>query len=75
MTLDYGITDCDTHCYEPRDAFTRFLPKDVLEHFDAVGVYLQVRHNFVTNFFGSSKQIAEHTVMRLEPQPLINCGS
>jgi hypothetical protein len=43
--------------------------------FDAVGVYLKVRHNFVTNFFGSSKQIAEHTVMRLEPQPLINCGS
>ncbi|MCU1389926.1 MAG: amidohydrolase [Ilumatobacteraceae bacterium] len=26
MTLDYGITDCDTHCYEPRDAFTRYLP-------------------------------------------------
>ena len=43
--------------------------------FDSVGVYLKVRHNFVTNFFGSSKQIAEHTVMRLEPQPLINCGS
>ncbi len=42
--------------------------------FDSVGVYLKVRHNFVTNFFGSSKQIAEHTVMRLEPQPLINCG-
>ena len=26
--LDYGIFDCDTHCYEPRDAFTRFLPTD-----------------------------------------------
>jgi predicted TIM-barrel fold metal-dependent hydrolase len=25
--LDYGIFDCDTHCYEPRDAFTRYLPK------------------------------------------------
>lgn len=24
--LDYGIFDCDTHCYEPRDAFTRYLP-------------------------------------------------
>jgi len=36
-------------------------------------VYLKVRHNFVTNFFGSSKIIAEHTVMRLEPQPLNNC--
>lgn len=26
--LDYGIFDCDTHCYETRDAFTRFLPKE-----------------------------------------------
>ena len=26
--LDYGIFDCDTHCYEPRDAFTRYLPKE-----------------------------------------------
>ena len=25
--LDYGIFDCDTHCYETRDAFTRYLPK------------------------------------------------
>src|SRR4051794_39448258 len=31
MTLDYGITDCDTHCYEPRDAFTRFLPEAYLD--------------------------------------------
>jgi predicted TIM-barrel fold metal-dependent hydrolase len=26
--LDYGLFDCDTHCYEPRDAFTRYLPKE-----------------------------------------------
>jgi predicted TIM-barrel fold metal-dependent hydrolase len=25
--LEYGIFDCDTHCYETRDAFTRYLPK------------------------------------------------
>src|SRR6266545_424696 len=25
--LDYGIFDCDTHVYEPRDAFTRYLPE------------------------------------------------
>jgi predicted TIM-barrel fold metal-dependent hydrolase len=30
MTLEYSITDCDTHCYEPRDAFTRYLPKAYL---------------------------------------------
>ena len=26
--LDYQIFDCDTHSYEPRDAFTRYLPKE-----------------------------------------------
>ena len=31
MTLDYGFTDCDTHCYEPRDAFTRYLPAAYLD--------------------------------------------
>ena len=30
MTTD-RIFDCDTHCYEPRDSFTRFLPKDMLD--------------------------------------------
>jgi predicted TIM-barrel fold metal-dependent hydrolase len=29
--LDYGIFDCDTHCYETRDAFTRYLPKEYLD--------------------------------------------
>ncbi len=23
-----GLFDCDTHCYEPRDAFTRYLPSE-----------------------------------------------
>jgi predicted TIM-barrel fold metal-dependent hydrolase len=31
MTLGYGIFDCDTHCYETRDAFTRYLPKEYLD--------------------------------------------
>ncbi len=31
MRLDYAITDCDTHCYEPRDAFTRYLPSAYLD--------------------------------------------
>ncbi len=31
MGLGYGITDCDTHCYEPRDAFTRYLPEAYLD--------------------------------------------
>ena len=25
------IFDCDTHCYEPRDSFTRYLPKEMLD--------------------------------------------
>jgi predicted TIM-barrel fold metal-dependent hydrolase len=29
--FDYGIFDCDTHCYETRDAFTRYLPKSYLD--------------------------------------------
>ena len=23
-----NLFDCDTHCYEPRDAFTRYLPEE-----------------------------------------------
>ena len=26
-----GIFDCDTHCYETRDAFTRYMPKELLD--------------------------------------------
>jgi predicted TIM-barrel fold metal-dependent hydrolase len=29
--MSEGIFDCDTHCYEPRDSFTRFLPKEMLD--------------------------------------------
>jgi predicted TIM-barrel fold metal-dependent hydrolase len=28
MTEMVGLFDCDTHCYEPRDAFTRYLPEE-----------------------------------------------
>ncbi len=45
------------------------------DQFDSVGIYLKVRHNFVTNFFGASKDIAEHTIMRLEPQPADSCAA
>ncbi|WP_239309413.1 MULTISPECIES: amidohydrolase family protein [unclassified Frankia] len=30
--LDFGLFDCDTHCYETRDAFTRYLPAEWSEH-------------------------------------------
>ena len=27
--LEYGLFDCDTHCYETRDSFIRYLPETV----------------------------------------------
>jgi predicted TIM-barrel fold metal-dependent hydrolase len=30
--IGFGLFDCDTHCYETRDAFTRHLPKEWIEH-------------------------------------------
>lgn len=29
--LDYGVFDCDSHIYEPPDAVTRYLPKEMLD--------------------------------------------
>ena len=29
--LTIGIFDCDTHCYEMRDAFTKYMPKELLD--------------------------------------------
>ena len=31
-SLPYGLFDCDTHCYEPRDCFTRYLPTEWEEY-------------------------------------------
>ena len=40
---------------------------------DSVGIYVEVRHHYVTGAFGSSQVLKEHTVSRLEPLPLIQC--
>jgi len=29
--LSTGIFDCDTHCYETRDSFTKYMPKELLD--------------------------------------------
>jgi hypothetical protein len=34
---------------------------------DPVGVYLKARHDFVSGFFGSSRMMEDHTVMKFEP--------
>lgn len=35
---------------------------------DYLGVWVRVRHDFITDFFGGSMQITDSAVMRLEPQ-------
>lgn len=36
---------------------------------DSLGVYVKVRHNFVTKLFGATKTLTDSAVMRLEPIP------
>lgn len=40
---------------------------------DSVGVYLTMRHTFVSGFFGSSITQSFHSVARLEPLPTQQC--
>lgn len=40
---------------------------------DSVGVRAQVRHDFVTSFFGANRTVTERSVARLEPLPLNQC--
>ncbi len=39
---------------------------------DSVGVYLKVNHEFVTQLFGSTVTLTDHTVMRLEPRSSVS---
>ncbi len=41
----------------------------------SVGVYVTVRHSFVTGFFGASRTLAERAMARLEPLPRNVCGA
>jgi hypothetical protein len=40
---------------------------------DSIGVYVQVRHDYLTQVIGSSRTVSGHTVMRLEPLPTDQC--
>lgn len=42
---------------------------------DSVGVYLNARHPYITNIFGSSITISDRTIMRLEPLTATVCGA
>jgi Flp pilus assembly protein TadG len=41
---------------------------------DQLGVWVKVKHDLFTGLFGDSMTLTDHTVMRLEPQPLSVCG-
>lgn len=41
---------------------------------DTIGVFVQVNHKYITGFFGSTRTVTGHTVMRLEPLPSDQCA-
>jgi Flp pilus assembly protein TadG len=43
------------------------------EPFDEVGIYVQIQHNFITNLFGATITLKDHSVYRLEPTSLAAC--
>jgi Flp pilus assembly protein TadG len=45
------------------------------EPFDEIGIYLTIRHDFVTRFFGASVDLDDHSVFRFEPTPSAVCAS
>lgn len=40
---------------------------------DTIGVFVQVQHKYITGFFGTTRTVTGHTVMRLEPLPSDQC--
>lgn len=45
------------------------------EPFDEIGVFVKIKHDFFTGFFGSSVTITDHSVFRFEPVPTSVCSS
>jgi hypothetical protein len=43
--------------------------------FDEIGVYVKIKHTFVTGLFGTSLTLTDHSVFRFEPVPNAACGS
>lgn len=41
---------------------------------DSVGVQVDIRHEFITGFFGAGIDMSQRGMLRLEPQPLRDCG-
>jgi hypothetical protein len=45
------------------------------EPFDEIGIYVDIRHDFVTQLFGASVDLDDHSVFRFEPTPSAVCAS
>lgn len=45
------------------------------EPFDQIGIYVKIRHDFVTGLFGATLTLTEHSVFRFEPTPSAVCSS
>jgi Flp pilus assembly protein TadG len=45
------------------------------EPFDEIGVYVKIKHTFVTGLFGTGLTLTDHSVFRFEPVPNAACGS
>jgi len=42
---------------------------------DSIGIFVETQHEHITNFFGATRRVTAHTVMRLEPLPTDGCGA
>jgi hypothetical protein len=43
--------------------------------YDEIGVYVKLRHQFVTGLFGAALTLSDHAVFRFEPVPSSQCSS
>lgn len=41
--------------------------------FDELGIYVKIKHSFITNLFGATVSLDDHSVFRLEPTSLAAC--
>jgi Flp pilus assembly protein TadG len=45
-----------------------------VSQWDSVGVFIKLRHKYLTRLFGSTIDLTDHAVFRLEPAPTQLCG-
>ncbi len=88
--LSGGFTSCTTSCIKytwnsGTKQFNTATPQGggwiastqqvCAEPFDQIGIYVKMRHDFVTHFFGASITLEDHSVFRFEPTPSAACSS